>query len=125
MILLVDDEEDAREAIAEILRERYDVVTASNGLEALRWLQKAISKPCFVLLDLVMPIMDGWQFLAHLRDDRALADISVVLISGETTSEETSRSMGLAGCIEKPIAIANLFRMLDDTREKQVLRSSS
>lgn len=66
-------------------------------------LRTAKSLPIVILLDLVMPNMDGWQFLAVRRKDACVAEIPIVLISGHLSAAETARKHGLAGCVEKPI----------------------
>ena len=67
-VLLVEDDEGIRESVADSLRfEGYDVAVAANGVEALAWLD-AGGAPSMVLLDLVMPVMDGTELLARLRE---------------------------------------------------------
>lgn len=80
-ILVVDDDFDIRETLAEILQERgYAVVTAAHGQEALDILRRPL-RPCLILLDLMMPVMDGYEFLDELAKDPALASLSVVVIT--------------------------------------------
>jgi CheY-like chemotaxis protein len=80
-VLVVDDDDDIREVIAEILRaEGYDVVCASNGAQALEELHKE-RHPDLVLLDLMMPIMSGWEVLEEIQAEEGLARIPVVVVS--------------------------------------------
>lgn len=80
-ILVVDDDFDIRETLAEILQERgYAVVTAAHGQQALDILRRPL-RPCLILLDLMMPVMDGYEFLDELAKDPALASLSVVIIT--------------------------------------------
>lgn len=82
-ILIVEDEPDAREALKEILEiEGFNVVTAENGREGLALL-KTVEEPCLILLDLMMPVMNGWEFLEALRrqEQHVLATIPVVVVS--------------------------------------------
>jgi CheY-like chemotaxis protein len=80
-ILLVDDDFDIRETLAELLRERgYSVVTAAHGQEALDILRRPL-RPCLILLDLMMPVMDGYEFLDELAKDPALASLPVIVIT--------------------------------------------
>lgn len=112
-ILIVDDELDTQTLLAELLEtEGYDVVTASDGVKALEYLRAATTLPCLILLDLVMPNMDGWQFIEARSHERRLASIPVVLISGQVAARETARSLGLASYIEKPIAMASVREVL-------------
>ncbi len=79
-ILVVEDDGDLREPVAELLRgSGYEVETASNGLEALR-IARA-TPPDAIVLDLMMPIMNGWEFRVAQRADPRLADIPVVVVS--------------------------------------------
>ncbi|HWX35745.1 MAG TPA: response regulator, partial [Steroidobacteraceae bacterium] len=81
-ILVVEDERGQREALAEVLsRLGYEVQCAANGSEALELMRHSESLPGLILLDLMMPVMDGWEFRAQQRKDRALADVPVVVLS--------------------------------------------
>ena len=112
-ILVVDDEPDVQLLLTELLRgEGYEVATASDGAEALDYLRAVPTLPCLILLDLVMPNVDGWQFIEERSHDPRLSRIPVVLISGQVAARETARSLGLASCIEKPISVAPLREML-------------
>lgn len=82
-ILIVEDERDAREALKEIMEiEGFTVSTAENGQQALEMLEK-FGEPCLILLDLMMPIMNGWEFLEALdqQHNHVLATIPVVIVS--------------------------------------------
>ena len=80
-VLVVEDDEDVREAVATILEdEGYEVVTACHGREALDVLASG-ARPCVVLLDLMMPVMDGWQVLEEMQRHAALATIPVIVLS--------------------------------------------
>ena len=117
IVLLVEDEVEMRRALRPSLRAHgYQVVEAGTGREALA--QAAGRHPVVILLDLVMPNMDGWQFIEARSRDARLARIPVVLISGQLAAEETARSLGLASYIEKPIAVASLREMLSKMRDR-------
>jgi CheY-like chemotaxis protein len=117
-ILIVDDEVDTRTLLTEAIQaEGFEVVAAGDGAEALEYLRSAAEVPCLILLDLVMPNMDGWQFIEERRHDRRLAGIPVVLISGQVSARETARSSGLASFIEKPIALASVRDVLTRVRD--------
>jgi PAS domain S-box-containing protein len=112
-ILIVDDERDVHTLLTELLRlEGCEVATAIDGAAALEYLRAATTLPCLILLDLVMPNVDGWEFLEQRTYDPRLAEIPVVLISGQVAARETARALGLASYIEKPIAVANVREML-------------
>jgi PAS domain S-box-containing protein len=117
-ILIVDDEADVHDLLTDLLRaEGYDVVTASDGAEALEYLRAAPVLPGMILLDLVMPNMDGWEFLEQRSHDPRLAGIPIVLISGQTSARETARALGLASFVEKPIVAARLREVLTRMHE--------
>jgi CheY-like chemotaxis protein len=98
-VLVVEDDEDIRDVITALLQELgYSVVVARNGQEALQRLRSGISRPCVILLDLWMPVMDGWQFRQEQQKDASLAAIPVVALSG--TGEE---SFDAAAYLLKPV----------------------
>ena len=81
-ILLVDDDEDIRDALSSLLSdEGYRVDCAANGQEALAWLRESPRPPCLILLDWMMPVMDGQSFLLVQEQTPAIASIPVVVIS--------------------------------------------
>src|SRR4249919_3856272 len=81
VVLIVDDDESIREALEfELEFEKHPTAVAGNGKEAMEWLHQHRS-PALILLDLMMPIMDGWQVLEHLRQDERLARVPVVIIT--------------------------------------------
>ncbi len=81
-VLIVDDDRDIREILGETLEERgFDVATAANGLEALQVLRHRLGRPSVILLDLMMPVMDGYGFLEQRRLDPALASIPLAIVT--------------------------------------------
>jgi len=81
-VLVVDDDMDIRECVCEALQEEgYDVVQAANGAEALNCLHAAASEaPSLIILDLMMPVMDGWEFRDQQLLDATLAEIPVIVM---------------------------------------------
>ena len=105
-VLVVEDDRDLREVLAESLQlEGYEVVEAVDGLDALERLRAGV-RPALVVLDLVMPRMDGRQFLVALRADHALADLPVVLVTGTPPRDLAGQVQGL---LKKPIGTAELL----------------
>jgi CheY-like chemotaxis protein len=103
-ILIVDDEDDIRE-VAQVSLElvgNYDVVTAANGREGLE--RARSERPDAILLDVMMPEMDGPTTLAHLRADPQTHDIPVVFLTAKTQTMERARlaELGAAGILTKP-----------------------
>lgn len=110
MVLLVDDDDDLRDAIADLLRVRgYAVTTAEDGHAALDVIGRS-ARPCVVLLDLVMPGMDGWTLLAVLRADPLLATIPIVIASAHAA---THAPVGALEVLHKPFDLAELFAVVE------------
>lgn len=87
-ILLVDDDADAREATAKLLEEHgYLVASADNGAEAFAALVRWERLPDIVLLDLMMPVMNGWEALDVFKEDARLAQIPVVVLSAHPSAK--------------------------------------
>jgi CheY-like chemotaxis protein len=81
-VLIVDDDADIREILAETLMERgFEVATAINGRDALQVLRRMADRPSVILLDLMMPIMDGYGFLEQRSLDPALASIPLAIVT--------------------------------------------
>jgi CheY-like chemotaxis protein len=82
-VLIVDDDEDIRESLAELLRlHGLEVATAADGREALRWLRSGSPLPCLVLLDIMMPGMNGLELHEAMSADPALSRVTIVFITG-------------------------------------------
>jgi CheY-like chemotaxis protein len=98
-VLVVDDDPDLCEMMSQLLTGAgFDADFASNGQDAL---DKAhANPPRVIVLDMTMPVMDGWEFRAHQRYDAALADIPVILVSG--VSPARLRNVGAAATLRKP-----------------------
>jgi two-component system response regulator MprA len=112
-VLVVDDDLDIRSTIGQILREEgFTVRTARDGLEAL--LSIADVEPDLVLLDLMMPVLDGWQVLETLRSARS--QIPVVILSAFPAE-------GCAGYIKKPVSYERLFQLLKLVRARVAARA--
>lgn len=85
-ILLIEDDSGIRDTVAECLAsEGYEVAPVENGREALSWLRNT-ARPDLIMVDLVMPVMNGAQFIEELRGDASLRDIPVVLMTAASPS---------------------------------------
>jgi CheY-like chemotaxis protein len=103
-ILVVEDELSQREALAEVLsRLGYEVQCAANGSEALELMRHSESLPGLILLDLMMPVMDGWEFRAAQRNDRALSEVPVVVLSALDDYAQKALQDGAAAFVSKPL----------------------
>jgi CheY-like chemotaxis protein len=109
-ILIVEDDDDIREALTQILElEGYPVRSAGNGREALDVIEKE-PVPCVILLDLMMPVMDGWQFRSEQLKDPRAAKVPVVVISADASVHQKAASLGAASVLPKPISLDRLLR---------------
>jgi CheY-like chemotaxis protein len=105
LVLIVDDDEDIRDAIRQALEdEGYEVADAANGREALELLQTG-PIPALILLDLMMPVMTGEQFLLEQRQRPALAQIPVVVLSANDRIKEKAELFHAAGYLRKPVTL--------------------
>ena len=112
-ILIVDDDDDIRELLAEFLEdEGYQVTTARNGLDALGKLRAGSAHPCLILLDLMMPVMNGFQFLEAFRSDPALSPIPVAVVSAHGGLGAAVRAAIAAPIFTKPLALPALLEMV-------------
>jgi CheY-like chemotaxis protein len=112
-ILIVDDDEDIRDVITIALEVRgYTVKTATDGVEVMELLSQGL-RPALILLDVMMPNMDGPTVLAALRSNPELNEIPVVLLSGDTKIAETARQLHSDGYLVKPIGTEKLTRTVE------------
>lgn len=104
-VLIVDDDQDIREVFAEALRlVGYSVHTAANGKAALELLSTlTLEPPCLILLDMMMPIMNGEEFRKQQIADPVLSKIPVVVITAGRDAEQKARSLGAEIGLAKPI----------------------
>jgi signal transduction histidine kinase len=110
-ILLVEDDPDIRVSLQSILTdEGFEVVACSNGREALDRLG-AMPAPDLIILDLMMPVMDGWQFRIQQKNDPALAQIPVIAISADASSK--AAAIDAAAYLNKPFDHAKLMGAID------------
>lgn len=108
-VLLVEDDPDIREALSQILAdEGYEVALAGNGREALDMLRSPVL-PSLVLLDLMMPVMNGWQFRMAQCADPLLAAIPVVVISADGSAQREAMALGAEAFLQKPLALNELL----------------
>jgi CheY-like chemotaxis protein len=110
-ILVVDDDADLRRSLAEVLEdEGFEVSCARNGEEALRALEG--SPPSAILLDLTMPVMDGWTFRARQRSDARLASIPTVVISASFSDARSVSALEADAFLSKPFEVSLLTETL-------------
>lgn len=107
-VLVVDDDKDIRMSLVYLLElEGYTTLSAANGQEALDLLHR-LEAPCIILLDLLMPVMDGIQFLEHKQLEAGLHEIPVVIISAATTVQPPAG----VPFLQKPVPLDRLFEFV-------------
>ena len=110
LILVVDDEDDLRETVQSILElEGFRTVGACNGLEALERLRDGSERPSLILLDLMMPRMNGWDFRAHQLADPALEGIPVVVMTANGNVELHPLAGRAVEVLRKPVPFDRLL----------------
>ena len=113
LVLVVEDDADFREALVSALEHAgYEVIAAVNGAAALQLLQWRIM-PSVVLLDLMMPVMDGRTFRRHQLADPNLAAIPVIVLSADAGAADLVSSPGVEAVLSKPVDLEALLRVLD------------
>ncbi len=113
-ILVVDDENDILNFLELVLSEKgYEVVTASGGQEALTRAQ--LERPDLVLLDIMMPQMDGWEVLKLLRVDEETAEVPVAMLSARTEARDRVQGLqeGAIDYICKPFSLSELLGKIE------------
>jgi two-component system, chemotaxis family, chemotaxis protein CheY len=106
---VVEDDADIRETLQLILElEGYAISTAGNGLEALEILRSGV-RPGLILLDLMMPVMGGWEFLELVQREPRLAGIPVVLV---TAFADRAGNLPVKAVIPKPIEMEEMLRLV-------------
>ena len=103
VILVVEDNAISREGIGLLLTQNgYAVRLAENGQRALEILRTQ-PPPDLILLDMLMPVLDGWQFIREIHQDATLGAIPIVVVTGTILTLEWAQSHGCAGFVHKPI----------------------
>jgi CheY-like chemotaxis protein len=111
-VLVVEDDREQRETLCAMLDlEGFGHVQAANGREALDYLKESRA-PCLVLLDLEMPVMNGWEFRANQLADERLSRIPVVVVTANDEGLD-QRFPGLDGFLGKPLKFEKLVRVLE------------
>lgn len=114
LVLVVDDDADIRDTLCQVLEdEGYRVAAAANGQLALDYLASHPA-PNLIVLDLMMPVLDGWQFMVHKGANPALAGIPVLVVTaGDTRARTSGGTLGSYQLLQKPF---KLDRLLESVR---------
>jgi CheY-like chemotaxis protein len=113
LILVVEDHDSARTALTKLLSSTgYDVIEAHNGSDALAKLANG-PRPDLILLDLMMPVMDGWEFLQRQRRDWHLCTIPTIVVSGVASHDPRCLEMPIVRLLAKPYTGDQLMAAID------------
>ncbi len=112
-VLVVEDDLDVRQALLEIIEEHgFSAAGVGDGAQALAFLARAEELPCLILLDLMMPVMDGATFREAQRQDPRLASIPVVVLSAYKDLDHHARGLGAVSVLRKPPSVRELVNVL-------------
>ena len=113
LILVVEDHEFAREALATLLQTMgYQTLDAANGKDALAMLAKG-TRPDLILLDLMMPVMDGWEFMQCQRKDWRLCTIPTIVVTGVASHDPRCLEMPIVRFLPKPYSAEQLLAAIE------------
>ena len=110
-VLVVEDDLDIRSMLVECIgHQGFAARGAANGADALQENRSGVAQPCVILLDLTMPVMDGWAFREAQLGDPHLASIPVVLLSAAPDIAAKAKRLQIERCLKKPLDLDDLFR---------------
>ena len=129
LVLVVDDQEINRDALGMILEDSYEVIYAENGEEALALMKQHFADLSIVLLDLMMPVMDGYEVLKRVSEDERLRSIPIIVLTSEKSAELKALSMGAADFITKPfdvheVIIARVKRIIELSEGRKLISAA-
>ncbi|MBP5280071.1 MAG: response regulator, partial [Erysipelotrichaceae bacterium] len=128
-VLIVDDQEINRDALGIILEDDYELIYAENGKQALEIMREHSHDLVIVLLDLMMPVMNGFEVLETVRDDEELRKIPIIVLTSEKTAELQALQLGAADFITKPfdvpeIIMARVSRIIELNEGRNLISSA-
>lgn len=129
LVLIVDDQEINRDVLGMILEDDYEIIYASNGREALQMIEENRDRLSVVLLDLIMPEMDGFKVLDCVRNDELLKSIPIIVLTAERNAELRALEMGAADFITKPfdmheVILARVGRIIELSEGRQLIQAA-
>ncbi|MCR4892732.1 MAG: EAL domain-containing protein [Lachnospiraceae bacterium] len=129
LILVVDDETTNRMIMGYILGEEYEVAYAENGALALDYIRENYSRISLVMLDFMMPVMDGFEVLRIMQKDENLARIPVIVLTSEASAEVESLRQGASDFLKKPydmpeVILARVYRTIELSENRKIIRTT-
>ena len=118
LVLVVEDQDINRDVLGMILEDEYDIIYATNGKEALESMEEYIDRLSIVLLDLMMPVMDGFEVLEAVREDPGMQRIPIIVLTADKSAELRALKLGAADFITKPydmheVILARVGRIIE------------
>ncbi len=128
-VLIVDDESINRELLGNMLMDKYDVIYAANGKEAFSCIESSKDKVSLILLDLMMPVMDGYEFIKLYKEDKKVSQIPIIVMTSDADSEAEIIKAGAVDFIKKPysmpeVILARCERIIDLFEKKRLIDST-
>ncbi|HVE84993.1 MAG TPA: response regulator [Myxococcales bacterium] len=112
-VLVVDDDSDLREAVADVLADAgYRVLTAEHGRAALDVLRDGRA-PDLILLDVMMPVMNGLDFAAQMRMDPRIASIPIIIFTAHADQARVAEAVRAAASLRKPLKVEDLLGVVE------------
>ena len=129
LVLIVDDIEINRDLLSMILENDYEMIFATNGVEAMEMIREYKDRLSIVLLDLVMPEMDGFEVLSIVRNDEQFRHIPIIVLTSEKSAELKALQLGAADFITKPfdmheVILARVGRIIELNEGRQLISSA-
>ncbi|MBR4800011.1 MAG: response regulator, partial [Clostridia bacterium] len=129
LVLVVDDQEINRDALGVILEDDYEVIYAADGKEAIEQIQAHINDISLVMLDLIMPVMNGFEVLKAMRSDEQMRNVPVIVLTAEKSAELEALQMGAADFITKPfdmheVILARVGRIIELSEGRQLISAA-
>lgn len=130
LVLVVEDQEINQGILEFILEDDYDIIFANNGVEALEAIQTHLDDLSIVLLDLIMPVMDGFEVLDVVHADERMKGIPIIVMTSEEDAELRALQLGAADFITKPfdaheVIRARIARIIELSERRQLIRAAS
>ncbi|MBR6223966.1 MAG: EAL domain-containing protein [Lachnospiraceae bacterium] len=128
-VMVVDDESINRQMLGYIVSQDYEVTYAENGKEALELIKAQKKMLSLILLDILMPVMDGFELLKELKSDEELKKIPVIVLTSEESAEVKSLELGAADFIKKPydmpeVILARINRIIELAEGRDIIKAT-
>ena len=129
LVLVVDDQEINRDSLEIILKDDYEIIYAENGKEAIDQMRGHANELSLVLLDLMMPVMNGFEVMEIVREDEQLKHIPIIVLTAEKSAELRALQMGAADFITKPfdmseVILARVGRIIELSEGRQLISAA-